>query len=593
MKKLLLFLTLCIVSSSYAQIINFPDANFKARLLAAESGNGIAYGVNGSSFKLDANTNGEIEVSEALLVGQLNLGYTNISDLTGIEYFTNIRDLNCNHNNLTTLDFSTLVNLEHVNANDNNVTTINITGLANLDYINLSNNQLTTIDYTGLTSLRALVVNNNQIASLDEQSLTPMVSRLECDGNLLTSLDVSHLSALTLFKCNDNLLESLNVKNGSIERFSWGFGGNPTLRYICADVVQFTDVENKIIQYGYTDCQLNSLCSYVSGQDFYSISGDVLFDEDENGCDMNDAIYPDLEFTLSDGTDTATEFSDETGNFQFNIQDGSYTVAPASVNPTYFSVSPASVTVNFPTDTSPNIQDFCLTPNGVYHDLEIEFVSANDSYLTGEAYPISDEYEIGLSDNNLSFSFRIRYKNKGTTTQSGTLSYGFDPTEVTSIDATPIANNQTSNSFTWNFTNLRPFETREILVVIQFTGQHMHSFPHSGTVTPNDTDFTPADNTTSFTHEVFCCLLSTPETAFSDYFTMYPNPTSNALNMKLKKELAISSFTIYNMFGQKVKTIPYRNTELTSIDVTDLKTGQYFIRIAAEETVFTTRFIKE
>ena len=45
--------------------------------------------------------------------------------------------------------------------------------------------------------------------------------------------------------------------------------------------------------------------------------------------------------------------------------------------------------------------------------------------------------------------------------------------------------------------------------------------------------------------------------------------------------------------GQKVKTIPYRNTELTSIDVTDLKTGQYFIRIATDKTVLTTRFIKE
>ena len=47
------------------------------------------------------------------------------------------------------------------------------------------------------------------------------------------------------------------------------------------------------------------------------------------------------------------------------------------------------------------------------------------------------------------------------------------------------------------------------------------------------------------------------------------------------------------MFGQKVKTIPYRNTELTTIDVTNLKSGQYFMKIATDKNTFTTRFIKE
>lgn len=577
MKKLLLFLTLCIVSSSYAQIINFPDANFKAKLIGNEH--------------VDDNGDGEIDVSEALDVTRMHIHYGNISDLTGIEYFTNLTEIRCDYNNLSSLDLSIFPNMEKVNANNNNITSVNVSGLTNLEFLNLNNNELTSIDVSGLPNLYTILVTNNQISSLDTENF-PDLFRLNCGGNLLTTLDISNLPSLLYLECENNLLESLNIQNGVFER-TLDFSGNPTLTYICTDVDQLVRVEEKIVAYGYTDCYANSLCSYVSGQDFYTISGDILFDEGTDGCDMNDAIYPDLEFTLSDGTGTATSFSDETGNYQFDIQDGTYTVTPMEINPTYFSFSPTSISVDFPTDASPNIQDFCVTPNGVYNDLKIDFISAGVAYPTGEPYPITNDYGIALLDNDLSFSFRITYQNQGTTTQSGTLVYGYDTAEVTSVTTTPLATTQTSNSFTWNFTNLRPFETREIIVTVNFTGQYMYNFVHAATVTPNDTEATASDNTITLNQEVFCCLLSTPEAAFSDYFTMYPNPASNVLNMKLKKELAVSSFTIYNMFGQKVKTIPYRNTELTSIDVSDLKTGQYFIRIATDENVFTTRFIKK
>ncbi|WP_298518727.1 T9SS type A sorting domain-containing protein [uncultured Kordia sp.] len=591
MKKLLLLIIFCIASTTYAQIINIPDANFKARLLAAESGNGIAYGVTGSSFRLDANNNGEIEVSEALLVGTLQLGFSNISDLTGIEYFTNLGELNCRFNNLTTVDFSSLPNLEFVNINDNNITSVNISGLTNLEYFNISNNQLTSIDLSGLTSLRSILVSGNQISTLDTQGLT--VSRIECSGNLLTTLDTNHLTGLTLLKCDDNLLESLFIKNGSFERFGSSFSGNPTLRYICADVEQFGNIQERVTDYGYTNCVVNSLCSYVSGQNFSSISGQILYDEGSDGCDSNDVVYPNLEFTLSDGTNTDTTFSDASGNYNFNIQDGTYTVTPAPLNPTYFSFSPTSITTTFPDDASPNIQDFCVTPNGVFPDLEVTFMSAGVNALTGISYPITNDYPLSFLDSDQTFSFRIVCENKGTTTQSGTLYYGYNITEILSITTTPMGAEFGTGGLSWDFADLKPFETFEVLVVLNFTTQHSYTFNHSTIATSPQADVTLGNNEMMLTHDVFCCLLDTPELSFKDYFTMYPNPTREKLYLKLKQDLTISSFTIYNMFGQKVKTIPYKNTELTSIDVTDLKSGQYFIRIATDKTLLTTRFMKQ
>ena len=91
-----------------AQIVNIPDANFKAKLLSADATpfNAFAFNFAQQAFKLDVNNDGEIQVSEALLVMQLSISYSNISDLTGIESFANLITLNCDHNQLSNLNVS-------------------------------------------------------------------------------------------------------------------------------------------------------------------------------------------------------------------------------------------------------------------------------------------------------------------------------------------------------------------------------------------------------------------------------------------------------------------------------------------------------
>ena len=93
-----------------AQVINFPDANFKARLLQANTNNTIAKDLGGNYFKIDANNNAEIEVNEALNVSQLLMNSTTIPDqafsnVTGIQNFSNLLTLDVSSNNLTTLNF--------------------------------------------------------------------------------------------------------------------------------------------------------------------------------------------------------------------------------------------------------------------------------------------------------------------------------------------------------------------------------------------------------------------------------------------------------------------------------------------------------
>ena len=103
MKKLLLIL-LCLPFIGFGQNVYIPDANFKAYLV----GN-TAINTNGDS---------EIQVSEAnSFSGSIDCVGMNISDLSGIEAFTNLTNLNCRYNQLTSLDTSKNPDLKDLNNN--------------------------------------------------------------------------------------------------------------------------------------------------------------------------------------------------------------------------------------------------------------------------------------------------------------------------------------------------------------------------------------------------------------------------------------------------------------------------------------------
>ena len=96
MKKLYTFLILAFtVVIGNAQIVNIPDANFKAALLAATPTNTIAKNLAGHYFKIDSNDNGEIEVLEAAQVSTLAVSTASISSLEGISNFISLYELYC------------------------------------------------------------------------------------------------------------------------------------------------------------------------------------------------------------------------------------------------------------------------------------------------------------------------------------------------------------------------------------------------------------------------------------------------------------------------------------------------------------------
>ena len=245
MKTTLLFLSVFLSANLFGQNVYIPDANFKAYLVGNPA----------------INTNGddEIQVSEASAFdGTIDCAYNGISDLTGIEAFTDFTDLDCQSNDLTslnltgctalewldcqsndltTLDVSQNTALEHLNCGDCYyltspdltgctalkwldcswnfyLTTLDVSQNTALEHLNCRNNQLTTLDVSQNATLRYLNCSDNELASFDLTGCT-VLEWLDCSRNHIISLDVSQNATLWYLECHDNWLTCLNAANGN------------------------------------------------------------------------------------------------------------------------------------------------------------------------------------------------------------------------------------------------------------------------------------------------------------------------------------------------------------------------------------------
>lgn len=917
-----IFFTLFIFASK-AQVINFPDNVFKSKLLESSPGNFIAQNLTGDYFSIDANSNNQIEESEALQVGSLYLSDFSISSLDGINYFTNITslncennllsglnvtnllyltslncsnnqlanlnvngltelqnlncqfnqlanlnvsgitnlfnlecsynqivtlnlnnlltlevlncsnnqiagfdltdlinlksfdcsnnqlqsmdtigltsleslncssnvlgslavnglinftnldcnnnqlstlslinlasliDLNCNFNQLSLLNLNNVINLKNFACTNNLLISLNLSGLSQLQNLDCQNNQITSIDLAGLTNLITVNCNNNQLSSIDLTSLTSL-KYLYCNFNSINSLNVNGLNALLVLSCTDNQIATLNltntinlqslyctnnqiatldltntsnllnlfcsnnqltsifIKNGSFES-NLQFSGNSNLVYICADETENDFVQDEINANNYTSCSVNSYCSFTPGGISYVVEGNVKFDDNANGCDILDTVYPNLQLSFSDGSTSENLIPSVLGNYSKAVRSGSYQITPLLENPNYFSIFPATTTVDFPPTSSPFNQNFCITPNGTHSDLEITILPLNN------AQP------------GLDAKYKIVFKNKGTNTQSGTVNLNFNDAIIDLVSANPSTTSQSTNNLNWAFTNLLPLEIRTVLITLNLNtttetpsvnvGQFVG---YTATVTSSNTDEFPNDNTTTLnqtvvntseTNDKVCIegstispsqvgeyvhyvirfknngttvaqnivvkdiidtskfdvasilpingshlfqtritnlnvvefifeninlannnpnnegfvafkiktLLALPTgesfsnkaTIYFDFeaplttntelttiqalvnqefelnrnFTVYPNPVKNTLNIFSKNPLTISSITIYNSVGQLIQIVT--NPTNASMDVSQLQSGVYFLKLSTDKGLESIKFIKE
>ncbi len=259
-KLYLLLFFMTIVSISHGQVVNFVDVNFKDALIANPS--------------INISGDGEIQELEAqIYTGSIYL--TGVSNLTGLEYFTELTGFSCDSCMLDSFDLASCTKLESVTirnslwdtvyfpnnplltsidcrgvlinhvdvSNKEFLESISIweTSISNIDLSNnplletltIRDNSITSLDVSNNSILDKLIITNNNIGSLDlsendvldilycsgnlltELYVPASVTDMECMNNNLTELDLSANIGLIGLYCDSNNLQSLNIRNGN------------------------------------------------------------------------------------------------------------------------------------------------------------------------------------------------------------------------------------------------------------------------------------------------------------------------------------------------------------------------------------------
>ena len=184
--------------------VNIPDANLRA--VIADS--------------LDKRRNEAITRAEIATLTRLEVSDANISDLTGLEFATNLTELWLHDNAITDLSalcdltkltdlvlytntlsdisaLSNLTNLIHLNLNHNSVSDISVLAkLTNLGYLGLSQNTLSDISaLSNLTNLIDLNLNDNSVSDISVLAKLTNLIELRLSYNKIS--DISTLSNLT------------------------------------------------------------------------------------------------------------------------------------------------------------------------------------------------------------------------------------------------------------------------------------------------------------------------------------------------------------------------------------------------------------
>lgn len=602
MKHIYLLISFFIFSIAQAQIVNIPDANFKAALL------------NHELSTIDINGDGEIQVSEAeSFSSYIIVNNREIQDLTGIEAFVNIDGLVCQDNLLTSLDVTQNTKLVWIECWDNQISAIDLSQNLELGAIMISRNLITELDVSVNVELTEIWADDNLITSLDVANL-PLLDVLFFEGNMIETLDLSQNSLLTYFTCDYNgltelilpetsileyfvatnnnltsldfsnqsllvgatlsnnplttldfssnpLIESLRlenmsqltrlfIKNGtSLDPNSLFIENTENLEFICADQFEINQLNSELSSFGYSDVVVNSYCSFVPGGKVYVVQGVCRYDFNDNGCEDTDPVYPNLKYLVSDGTNSEYVYSDSNGNYYMPLQEGNFTITPIVENLTYFTMTPSSINIDLPTSNNPYIQDFCIVSDEIKYDLEIVIIPLEP------ARPGFDT------------DYRIIYKNKGNIMLSGSVEFSLENGNKTHfVSSFPAADNETFDQLSWNYSNLAPFEIRSIDVLVNINTPTDPNFPVNGgdnlgfiaNIFPLSADETPSDNNfqlkqivvNSFDPNDKTCLEGdniTPEMVgdYVHYMIRFENTgTANAINVVVKDMIDISKFDV-------------------------------------------------
>ena len=482
MKKITLLVLLVLSFQNFsAQTINIPDQNLKDALLNYDPA-------------IDTNVDGEIQVSEALAVTELEFSSGSsfdpkIQNTTGLEAFQNLTSLTIWNHSITAIDLTSFVNLEELNLDHNQISAIDFSNNLALQQIDVGFNNLYSIDVSMLLDLKDFYVRNNNLVLLD-LSNNLALEKVDCQGNPLTSLDVSNNSNLEYLELMylENL-QYLNLKNVDVANLyaEAPFSDMESLEYVCVDDVDvFFESFYNNEWLGEPWFTVSTNCDF-NMEAINLISGVVKYDTGLGCNDPSAVVIPNTIVTTTiNGEDYGT-ITNANGSYILYTSEGTNTLTVGSID-TNYAFTPASQQVNFTGYGNQETVNFCAEANAEVNDVSIVFLPLQT------AVP------------GFSINYQIVFTNNGTTSLDGEILLTYDENLQTFIVASPSETATTTNTISFSFTDLAPFQSDyinvEFLNAQPPTLNSGDSLDFNIEITTSVIDDNPSDNEFTYSQEV-------------------------------------------------------------------------------------------
>ncbi len=438
----------------------------------------ISNNTNLSSFHCNSN-----QLTAIVISNNTNLSsfHCSSNQLTTIDLSNNtgLYFLDCSGNQLTDIDVSNNIDLYDFDCSYNQLTVVDVSNNTNLSHFDCSNNQLTVVNVSDNTNLSRFDCSYNQLTDIDVSNNIDLYD-FDCSYNQLTNLDVSNNSDLDFLDSSGNLnLTYINLKNGNNNDIGlYYFHNLPNLQTVCVDELNTAFTTNISTQVGHP-VTFTEYCSFEPAKSNI-INGSARIDLDHNGCDINDIVLSNLLITADNGTESFGTYPQNDGTYLLYTNEGTFNTTLTTNLPNYFTATPANYTNTFTGFNNTFTADFCVVPNQTVNDVNVSLI------------PISQARP------GFNATYQIVYKNIGTTQLNGNLILEFDENKLNFLNASETVDTQTSNSLSFNYSNLNPFETRtidlEFNVFAPPTVNIDDILSFTASINPIASDFTADDN---------------------------------------------------------------------------------------------------
>jgi uncharacterized repeat protein (TIGR01451 family) len=595
---------------------------------------------------VDTNGDGEIQVSEAQTIKWLAFTNLDISNATGIEAFTNLEFLSLSGNLLENFDITNLTHLRYLNVGHNTLSTLDVTSFPSLVHLWCYDNLLQSLFIKNNANWVNLGFDANfdmEYVCADEDDLAFVQSRI--DINNYTSCHTNSYCSFTpggtfytLYGnnrwdsdnngCNTNDVPypnlKLNITNGS-QAGSLTFNnqgnysiplqaGTYTLTPVLENPNYFSTVGATVSFPASTSPFNQNFCITANGNHHDVEVTLIPIRSARPGFDAKYLIiyknkgtvteYGSIQLSFNDNVLDYVISSDPTSNLSTNSVSWDY----YNLKPLQTKVIGVTFNVNSPTETpAVNIGDHLIYTATIAASTTDEFQSDNTSSLNqtvvGSYDPNSktcvEGTNVGINVIGQYVHYVIHFENTGTySAQNVVVSDIIDTTKYDVTSLIPLYSNHdfvtrvNGNKVEFIFQNINlPFDdaNNDGYVAFKIKTKPTLSVGSTFSNTANiyfDYNAPIVTNTATTT----IATLANPTFAFSDYFTLSPIPTKGELNITTKQDITISSISIYNTLGQVVLVT---SNPSNTIDVSNLTTGSYFIKVITDKGTSSGRFIKE